>query len=85
MDGYIELVYKPSAEDGIVWVVEIYYIKGHIVYSCIFLAFEGNWQRYFPNALIFFPPKPINGESKGCNWLLLNFIWSKALTNIMSA
>jgi hypothetical protein len=85
MDGCIELVCKPFAEDGIAWVVEIYYIEGHIFCSCIFLASEGIWQRYFPNASIFFPPKPINDESEGCNWLLLNFIWSKALIKIMSA
>jgi hypothetical protein len=38
----------------------------------------------FPNASIFFPLKPINGESEGYYWLLLNFIWSKALTKMIS-
>jgi hypothetical protein len=38
----------------------------------------------FPNASMFFPPKPIRGESEGYNWLLLNFIWSKALIKMIS-
>jgi hypothetical protein len=47
MDGCIEPVCKPSAEDGIVWVIEVYYVEGHVFCSCIFLASEGNWQEYF--------------------------------------
>ena len=47
MNGYIELVCKPPAEDGIIGVVEIYYVEGHILCSCIFLASEGHWQRDF--------------------------------------
>ena len=42
MDGCIEFVFKPSAEDGIVWVVEVYYVEGHVFCPGIFLAFERN-------------------------------------------
>jgi hypothetical protein len=54
MDGCIELVCKPSAEDGIIWVVEIYYVKSDIVYSCVFLASEGYWQIYFSQCIFSF-------------------------------
>jgi hypothetical protein len=47
MESCIELVCKPSAEDGVVWVIEVYYVEGYVFYSYIFLASEGNWQGYF--------------------------------------
>ena len=47
MNGCIEFVCEPSTEDGIVGVVEIYYVEGYIFCSCVFLTFEGDWQRYF--------------------------------------
>ena len=43
VDGYVELVCKPPVENGIVWVVEIYYVEGHVLCSCIFFTSEGNW------------------------------------------
>ena len=55
MNGYIELVCKPSAEDGIVWVVEVYYIEGHIFYPDIFLASKRNCQGYFSQCSDPFP------------------------------
>jgi hypothetical protein len=47
MNGYVELICKPPAEDGIVWVVKVYYVKGHVLCPGIFLASERNWQGYF--------------------------------------
>ena len=44
MDGYIELVRKPSAEDGVVRVIEVHYLEDYVFCSCIFLTSEGNWQ-----------------------------------------
>ena len=41
MDGYIELVCKASAEDDIVWVVEIDYVEGDVLRSCVLLNSEG--------------------------------------------
>ena len=37
MDGCAELVCKPSAEDDVVRVVNVYYVEGYILGSCIFL------------------------------------------------
>jgi hypothetical protein len=34
----IEFVCKTSVEDGVVWVVEVYHVKGDILYSCILLV-----------------------------------------------
>ena len=51
MDGYFEFVCKSSTEDGFIRVVEIYYIKGHVLYSHIFLASEGNRQGYFSQCI----------------------------------
>ena len=42
MDGCIELVCKASSEDGVIGVVEIYYVEGHIFYFCVFLTSEGD-------------------------------------------
>ena len=42
MDGCAELVRKPSAEDGVVWVIEVHYVEGYVFCSCIFLTSEGN-------------------------------------------
>ena len=47
MEGYIELVCEPSSEDGVVGVVEIFYVEGHIFCSSIFLTSEGDWEGYF--------------------------------------
>ena len=42
MDGCTELLCKPSAEDGIVRVIEVHYVEGYIFCSCVFLTFEGD-------------------------------------------
>ena len=47
MDGCIEFVCEPSSEDGVVGVVEIYYVEGYILCSCVFLTSEGDWKGYF--------------------------------------
>ena len=45
VDGCIELVYEPSTEDGIIWIVEIDHVKGYILCSRIFLTSKGCWER----------------------------------------
>ena len=57
MYSYVELVCEPSAKDGIVWVVEVYYVEGHVFCSCIFLASEGHWQGYFSQSINFLSSK----------------------------
>ena len=57
MDGYAELVCKPSAEDGIVRVIEVHYVEGYIFCSCIFLTSEGNWQGYFSQCINLLSPE----------------------------
>jgi len=47
MNGYIELVCKSPAKDGIAWVVKVYNVEGHVFCLGIFLASERNWQGYF--------------------------------------
>ena len=47
VDGRAEFVYKPSSEDGVVGVVEIYYVEGYIFCSCIFLTSEADLEGYF--------------------------------------
>ena len=51
MNGYIELVCKPPAKDGIVWVVKVYNVEGHVFCPSIFLASERNWQGYFSQSI----------------------------------
>ena len=51
MYGFIEFVCKPSIEDNIVWVVEVYYIEGYIFCPCILLALEGHSQGYFSKSV----------------------------------
>ena len=65
MDGYIELVCKPSVEDGILWVVEVYYVK--VTYYVLAFSWppKETGKDIFPNALILFPLKPISGEYEG--------------------
>jgi hypothetical protein len=57
MDSYIELICKPSAEDGVTWVVEVYCIECYILYSYILLASEGHWQTDFPERINFLSSK----------------------------
>ena len=51
MDGCAKLVRKPSAEDGVVRVIEVHYVEGYVFYSCIFLSSEENWLGYFPQCI----------------------------------
>ena len=48
VNGCVEFVGEPPSEDGIVGVVEVYYVEGYILYSCFFLTSERDWQGYFP-------------------------------------
>jgi hypothetical protein len=67
MESYIELVCKPSAEDGVVWVIEVYYVEGYVFCSYIFWPSKETGRDIFPKASILFPPKPISDESEGCS------------------
>ena len=53
VDGYIELVCKASAEDRIVWVVEVNDVEGHILCSSILLVSKGYRQRNFLQGINF--------------------------------
>jgi hypothetical protein len=56
---------------------------------CFVLAFSGSLKDtridIFPMASISLPPNPMSGESEGYSYILLSFIWSKALAKMMLA
>ena len=57
VNGYIELVYKTSFEDGVICVVEVDNVEGHIFCSCILLVSKGYWQRDFSQSINSLAPK----------------------------
>ena len=61
MQDYVEFSRESSAQDGIVWVIQIDDVKGYVLGSSICLGPNDTGSEIFPNACICLPPNPIKG------------------------
>ena len=61
VDDCCELDDTVAAEDSILWVGNVYHVKGFELYSLSIAFAEGYIQLYFAEGFNSFPPKPISG------------------------
>ena len=61
VDNCYELNDAVAAKDGVVWVGNVYHVKGFELYSLSIAFAEGHIQLYFAEGFNSFPPKPISG------------------------